>query len=103
MELIHSLNIRSDESIFKTGIFKNWYLVSAIVLGILLQVGVVAVPFLSKVFNVVPLSKVQWGYVCLISVLPILIMELQKKINSKCRGMQCTSANNMQSFFKLSN
>ena len=82
LELIHSLNIRSDESIFKTGIFKNWYLVCAIVLGTLLQVIVVAIPFLARVFSVVPLSKEQWIYICLISLFPIAIMELQKRINN---------------------
>lgn len=82
LELIHSLNIRSEESIFKAGIFKNWYLVLAIALGILLQVSVVAIPFLAEVFNVVPLNKMQWVYVCSISILPIVIMEAQKWIRN---------------------
>lgn len=81
LELVHSFNIKSEESIFKTGIFENKYLVGALVLGTILQVGVVCVPALAKVFKVVPLNGVQWMYVGLISVSPIVIMEVQKKFN----------------------
>ena len=81
LELIHSFNIRSEESIFKIGILKNTYLIGAVILGILMQLIVVIIPSLAKLFNVVPLNNVQWIYVAGISILPILIMEGQKKLN----------------------
>ena len=81
LELIHSFNIRSENSIFKVGLFKNWYLIGAVLLGISLQLIVVVIPKVSKIFNTVPLSSTQWIYVSLISILPIAIMEGQKRIN----------------------
>ena len=38
IELIHSFNIRSEESIFKIGVFHNKYLVGAFLLGLIMQV-----------------------------------------------------------------
>ena len=81
LELVHSFNIRSEESIFKIGVFKNLYLIGALIVGILLQTVVVVVPIFAKIFNVVPLNNAQWIYTIIISILPILIMEAQKKIN----------------------
>ncbi len=81
LELVHSFNIKSEESIFKTGIFENKYLVGALILGTILQVGVVCIPVLARIFKVVPLNTIQWMYVGLISVSPIVIIEVQKKFN----------------------
>lgn len=79
LELVHSFNLRSDESIFNIGIFTNKYLVGAFVLGLILQVIVVITPPLASIFNVVPLNIVQWMYVCIISLAPVIIMEVKKK------------------------
>ena len=57
------------------------YLIGAFLLGTLLQVAVVAIPQIAKIFNVVALNNTQWLYTIAISVLPIIIMELQKKLN----------------------
>ena len=38
LELVHSFNIKSEESIFKIGVLENKYLVGALVLGVILQV-----------------------------------------------------------------
>jgi len=81
LELIHSFNIKSEESIFKTGIFENKYLIGAFVLGTLLQIGVVLIPQVASIFKLVPLNKVQWLYTALISIMPIVIMEVQKWFN----------------------
>lgn len=82
LELVHSFNVRSEESLLKTGMFKNKYLVGAFVLGTILQVGVVIVPKIANIFNVVPLNSKQWIYTAMISVLPLFIVEIQKKINT---------------------
>lgn len=81
LELIHSFNIRSEESIFKVGPFKNMYLIGAFVLGVVLQISVVLIPQVAKIFDVVPLNNIQWIYTILISISPLFIMEIQKKIN----------------------
>lgn len=81
LELVHSLNIKSDKSIFKVGLFENKYLIGAFVIGAILQVGVVCVPVLANIFELVPLNGQQWLYTILISISPLVIMEIQKKIN----------------------
>ena len=39
LELIHSFNVKSEESIFKVGILENKYLIGAFLLGTVLQLG----------------------------------------------------------------
>ncbi len=65
----------------KCGFFENKYLLGAFILGTIMQVIVVTVPSFTSVFKLVPLNKTQWLYTLGISVLPIIIIELQKKLN----------------------
>ena len=81
LELIHSFNIKSDESIFKVGIFENKYLIGAFIIGSLLQILVVIIPTFAQIFKLVPLNITQWIYTVAISIAPVIIMEMQKKIN----------------------
>ena len=81
LELVHSFNIKSDESIFKVGIFENKFLIGSFILGVFIQIIVVLVPTFANVFDLVSLNVTQWLIVGIISILPIPIMELQKKIN----------------------
>ena len=81
LELVHSFNIKSEESIFKTGLFENRYLIGSFFTGTLLQIIVVVIPYLANIFKLVSLNKIQWIYTIGISFLPIIIIELQKKFN----------------------
>lgn len=81
LELVHSFNIKSEESIFKIGILENKYLIGAFTLGTILQVSVVLIPQFANIFKLVPLTSVQWMYTIAISILPIIIIEVQKKLN----------------------
>lgn len=81
LELVHSFNMRSDESIFKVGIFKNRYLVGAFILGAVLQIGVATIPIVNNIFECVSLNAIQWLYTILISISPLFLMEAQKKLN----------------------
>mgnify|MGYP001542407302 FL=1 len=53
LELVHSFNVRSEESLFKAGLFKNKYLIGAFLIGTILQVGVVVIPKIADIFDVV--------------------------------------------------
>lgn len=46
-----------------------------------MQVTVVIVPQIAEIFKLVPLNKLQWLYTIIISFIPLIIMEIQKKIN----------------------
>lgn len=94
LELVHSFNIKSEESIFKIGIFENKYLVGALVLGVILQVVVVVVSPLAQVFSLVPLTGIQWVYTILIAIAPIPIVEIQKAVNGYKFGRVVYAKNN---------
>ena len=81
LELIHSFNIKSEESIFNVGLLENKYLIGAFLLGVILQVAVVIIPPVATLFKLVPLTGLQWLYTFGISILPLIIMELQKKFD----------------------
>ena len=94
LELVHSFNIKSDESIFKVGLFENKYLIGAFMLGTLLQVAVVMIPTFAEIFKLVPLNQTQWIYTIGISILPIIIMEAQKKLNEIKIGKKIYACDN---------
>lgn len=81
LELVHSFNIRTDESLFKTGLFKNKYLIMAFLGGAILQTIVVIIPGLADIFELTNLTLTQWIYTIVISLTPILLMEIQKFVN----------------------
>ncbi len=83
LELIHSFNVKNEKSIFEAGLFENKYLVGSFVLGIFIQAIVVVVPTFAKVFEVVPLNLTQWIITVAISILPVPVIELQKKLDFK--------------------
>ncbi len=81
LELVHSFNIKSEQSIFKIGILENKFLIGSFVLGFFIQTIVVVIPGLANIFKLVPLNQTQWLITLVISFLPIPIMEAQKKLN----------------------
>ncbi len=81
LELVHSFNIKSEQSIFKIGILENKFLIGSFILGILVQTIVVIIPTLADIFKLVQLNQTQWLITLIISILPIPILELQKKVN----------------------
>lgn len=83
LELVHSINVKNEKSIFEAGLFENKYLIGSLVLGVFIQSIVVVVPAFASVFEVVPLNLTQWAITIAISILPIPIMELQKKLDNK--------------------
>ena len=79
LELVHSFNIKVKNQYSKFGIFENKYLIGAFILGTLMQIIVVVVPQIAEIFKLVPLSSTQWMYTVGISIIPLVIMELQKR------------------------
>ncbi|MEK6727851.1 MAG: calcium-transporting P-type ATPase, PMR1-type [Candidatus Omnitrophota bacterium] len=83
-QLFHSFNCRNmKESLFKIGIFTNKKLILATSVSFLLQMSVVYVPFLQKVFKTEALGLFDWFLVLLISSFPLWAMEIVKRINKK--------------------
>ncbi len=81
IELVHAFNIHCGEYSFIKRIFSNLYLLGAMILGILMQVVVIAIPKIANVFDVIPLNANQWIIVAIACVLPVIVLEIQKKTN----------------------
>lgn len=81
LELVHCFNIKSEDSILNASFFDNKYLLGAFVVGAILQIAVVSIKQVSDIFSCAPLNATQWLIVLSISICPIIIMEVQKKIN----------------------
>lgn len=72
-----------NNQFLKHGLFENKYLILSLIAGIFIQTIVVVVPAFAVCFKLVPLSVIQWAITLGISILPIPIMELQKKTEIK--------------------
>lgn len=93
LELVHSFNVKSEDSIFSVGLFENKYLILSFVIGALLQLVVVMVPVFANVFSLVALNSTQWLYTLGISILPLIIVEAQKRLNEIKFGKRVYSYN----------
>ncbi|NLZ39532.1 MAG: cation-translocating P-type ATPase [Firmicutes bacterium] len=78
-QLFYSLTVRNTtKSIFTIGVFSNRYLICAILVGFLLQFGVISIPFLADAFSVTNLSMHDWGLVIIFSLIPLIVNEVIK-------------------------
>lgn len=78
-QLFYSLSIRhSTKSILQIGLLSNMYLIGAIIVGFILQFGVISIPVLAKAFNVHNLSLGDWGLVMVFALIPLIVNEIIK-------------------------
>lgn len=78
-QLFHSFNARSNNSLFKVGLFKNKWIIGAFAVSALLMAAVVFTPA-SVVFGLSALTGKQIASVVLLSVAPLFICEIVKLI-----------------------
>ena len=87
IQLFHIFNVRAmDKSIFKSNFFSNRYIFIAVFISALLQVGVVIIPALNKIFKTVPLTLSQWGIVIFASFMIIPSVEIIKLITKMLKN-----------------
>lgn len=78
-QLFFSFSMRSIyKSVFQIGLLSNMYLVGAVILGFILQLGVITIPAFANAFKVHNLSAYDWGLVMLFSIVPFIINEVSK-------------------------
>lgn len=83
-QLVHSFNCRNmTESLFKIGILTNKKLIAAAGLSFILQMAVIYVPFLQKIFKTEPLGLFDWVLVIAVSSFPLWAMEVVKLASKK--------------------
>lgn len=81
--LFHGFNCRSSHSIFRIGFSGNWYSLGAFLAGVALLSLVMFVPFLERLFSVVPLTGSQIGLVYLLAVIPTVVIQLTKIVREQ--------------------
>lgn len=80
-QIIHAFNIRSERSIFYIGFFSNIKMLYSSFLCIILQVAVMSVPQLTYIFKTTCLTSEQWIIVTLLSLSPLILVEIEKFVS----------------------
>lgn len=81
-ELIHMVGMSADKHHFHVVFMKkNWLMLFAFIAGFLLQVMVIEVPFISKVFDTHSLDIYEWLIVVGLSLLPLIAHEIVTLVN----------------------
>jgi P-type Ca2+ transporter type 2C len=78
-QLFYSLAVRnSSKSIFQIGVFSNKYLSGAILLGVLLQLLVIAIPAMQRAFHLQMIDMRAWIIVIALGLVPLFFNEIFK-------------------------
>jgi len=87
-ELVNAFNCRSDYlSVFQVGIFRNGFLILAVLISLGMMVAVIEWEPLSRLFHTTPLRWQDWGIAVGLSLTIIPIVELAKWL--VCRKGRC--------------
>jgi Ca2+-transporting ATPase len=82
--LVHAFNCRSERrSLFAIGVFTNRALWGAVATGVLLQAIAIYVPTLRPLFKTAPLDGGDVLMVLLLSLVPLVLVELVKLLPRK--------------------
>ncbi len=80
--LFHGFNCRSKEPLYKIGVFSNKQSWVAFLVGVALLHLVLFVPGLSGIFEVAELDGGQLGTIYLLSILPLIVIQIWKAIKN---------------------
>ena len=83
MELNHSVNMKTNKSIFTINLFNNKYFNISYLTGILVNVFVYILPITRTIFNISILTLKEWLIVFSISLSIIPIVEIYKLLQNK--------------------
>ena len=83
-QMAHVLAIRSESaSLFRTGLLSNKPLLGAVALTVLLQLGIVYLPFAQNIFNTVALTGTELALCVGVSMVVFFAVELEKLIRRR--------------------
>jgi len=83
-QLFNVFNMRSlKKSLFKIGVFSNKWIILALIGSFLLMIGIIYLPWISTIFQFVPLSFREFGLIILLSSSVLFAGEFYKIIKSK--------------------
>ncbi|MFA9423105.1 MAG: cation-translocating P-type ATPase [Sedimentibacter sp.] len=76
-QLFHAIGMRNyNKSLFKMNHLENKAMIGAFTVGLLLQIMVTEIPFLTQAFETVKLSMKEWINLILLSMIPLLSHEI---------------------------
>lgn len=78
--VVHVYNCRSSKSIFSIGVFSNKVVTITTAFGAFVLVILTTIPPIRSFFGFTPLSVLAWVVVLFLSFMPLLFIEIQKKI-----------------------
>jgi len=85
-QLLHTFNFRfENKGIFRRNIFENKYLNLAVIVSVLLQIGIIYIPWLQGIFKTASLGSYHWLLIIASSVVPVLIINFINEIIYKKR------------------
>ena len=80
-QLFHAFDVRSERhSLFHIGVFSNPAMNKAFLVGLAMQLSVLCLPPLQRIFQTVPLNPVEWAVVLVLAVTPVIICEVGKML-----------------------
>lgn len=82
-QLCHAFNMRSEHSLRTIGLWSNSKMLISFLICAFLQIAVISYKPLANIFQVQPLSPIQWIFTGILSFLPIPIVEIQKHLSRK--------------------
>jgi len=90
-QLFHTFNFRfEDKGIFRKNIFANRFLNFAVFASILLQIGIIYIPWLQDIFKTASLGLYHWILIIACSVISVLIINFINEIIYKRRNPSTT-------------
>ena len=85
-QLFHAFDVRSEtDSLFHIGVFSNKAMNEAFLVGLAMQMSVLCLPPLQKIFSVVFLTPKQWLVVLALAVAPVVVCEAVKAVRRLLR------------------
>ena len=78
--IVHMYNCRSHLSIFKVGFTSNKLLLGTTIMGTVVLALIVSIPTLANIFNLVSLGFWHWIIVIILSISPLVFIEIQKAV-----------------------
>jgi len=100
-QLLHTFNFRfENKGIFRRHIFENKYLNFAVIVSVLLQIGIIYIPWLQGIFKTASLGLYHWILIIVSSVVTILIINFIMRLFIKKEKL-ISIADYVQLYFSL--
>jgi len=89
-QLVHAFNCRSDRwSLFQVGVTTNHALIWAVAVSLAMQVAILAIPMMQRIFKVAPLPIEDWELMVLMALVPLAVVEVAKWLRRQRDAGRC--------------